>query len=99
MFELGFELGLIVQLDQVRGSIQIQIGIHELSSDRVQPETRRRARRVKRELTPQGVFEQCAQSNPALGRILFCVFQQGIGKRNRGPHIARIASVCVNIKA
>lgn len=47
-FELGFELGLIVQLEQLRGSIQIQIGIYEFSSDRVQPETGRGARWVTR---------------------------------------------------
>jgi len=48
---LWFKMRLIVQFDQSGGTIQIQVGIHEFSANRVQAE-RSRARLVKRELTP-----------------------------------------------
>jgi len=53
---LTLEPRLIVELDQSGSAIQIQIGIHEFSSDRVQPETGSGGRRVKRELAPQSIF-------------------------------------------
>jgi hypothetical protein len=95
---LTLEPRLIVSLDELGGAIQIQIGVHEFSSDRVQAETGRRGRRVKRELAPQGVLQHRAQRGPTLGRILLCVFEQGIRKRNCSPHTPRITLVCIDIK-